>query len=631
MTALALPAHYDSRLVCLSVAIAIAASYVALNVASRVAARRGKEQLMWLGGGAFAMGTGIWAMHYIGMLAFAVPVPVQYDLPTVGISLLAAMLSSAVALFVVSRDRMGIIQLAYGSLVMGGGICAMHYIGMMAMRLSAHCVYSPWIVAASLGIAVAVSGIALWITFRLRDETGKPRWIRLVSAVVMGFAVCSMHYTGMAAACFHPAHLFGGARHSVAVSSLGLVGVTTVTFLILFFVVLGSMADKYLSLQREYRLSLERNLAAFWRTTLDGRILDANDTALRLLGYKTLQDLQAIRASECYWNPEDRLRIIDELRNHGVVNGIEVCLKHQDGTPVWVIYNLTLSRTGQDGSAEIMASAVDISVIKKTQQELLLAKEHAESVNRAKSQFLANMSHELRTPLNGIVGMTNLALDCEISADARECLQIVDYAASNLMTMVSDVLDFSKSEAEKLVLETHSFQLQQVVDNALRLVAGQAKQKSLKLITDFTTAAPKTLIGDAGRIRQILVNLFSNAIKFTQEGEIVLKLESVLHHNNNAVVHMSVRDTGIGIPESKLGVIFDPFVQADTSDTRKFGGTGLGLTICTQLAEAMGGRIWVESTLGKGSTFRFTITAGLPDESDGYQEKASPVGELIAP
>ena len=565
------------------------------------------------------MGTGIWAMHYVGMLAFSLPVPVMYDVPTVAFSWLAAVLSSTVALFVVTRERMVARDIALGSFLMGGSICAMHYIGMRAMRLPAHCTYRVPLVAASVAIAVLVSGVALWIIFHLRETAERPSWIRAVSASVMGFAVCSMHYTGMAAACFHRTRFSGNTDLSVTVSSLGLVGITTATFLILLFAIAGAIADKsfldqqwrFAIGQENYRLLSQRNLAAFCRTALDGTVLEANDTTLRLLGCERFEELASIPISERYWYPADRLRIMDELHRNKVVNGLEVCLKRADGTPVWVVYNLTLVDNASGGAAEIITFAMDITAIKRTQQEFLLAKEQAESAMLAKSQFLANMSHELRTPLNAIIGMTDLALGSENLHEIRDYLQVVESSAGSLLSMISDVLEVSKIRTEAIALNVDHLNLEQIAKEALCTIAGAAKEKGLKVSCDLSTPIPETMVGDARRILQILTNLLSNAVKFTSVGEICLRLESVAIEEKAALLHFSVRDTGIGMAAEKLPWIFEAFMQGDSSDTRKFGGSGLGLTICSQIANAMSGKIWAESTLGEGSVFHFTGKVGI--------------------
>jgi two-component system, sensor histidine kinase and response regulator len=629
-----LAGHYHGNLVALSVAIAICASYAALSLGNRTASSRGRARAAWLAGGAIAMGIGIWAMHYIGMLAFYLPVPIRYHVPTVALSLLAAILASAVALFVVSRPKIGLLSIAAGSLSMGAAISAMHYIGMAAVRLSASLHYDFWIVTASVLIAIVVSGVALWIAFRFRESSSLFGFSRLASAVAMGFAVASMHYTGMSAVCFQHLHTTVSMQDSVDVSALGIAGITSVTFLVLIIALSGAFFDRYVSLQKsilsktqlEYRLVMDRNLAGVCRTSWEGRVLEANQAAAEFLGYAHRDQMLGINIALHYTAGEDRADILDQLLAKGAVNGLKLQLKRLDGTPVWGLYNKTLLRD-ENGAPEIITTVMDISGLKNTQEELIAARRQAEDANLAKSQFLANMSHELRTPLNGVIGMTGLALECELPPDAREFLQIASMSAQALITIVNDVLDFSKLEARKLVLDFHEFSLREVIDNACKTVLSAASEKGLKLIVK-PHSDPGLFIGDAGRIRQVLLNLLANAIKFTNEGQVSVAIVSVTSRVNDAVVQISVSDTGIGIPADKLGIIFEAFAQADPSNTRRFGGTGLGLAICSQLLRAMRGEIWVESVVGSGSTFHFTVTLDLPHSAAQSGSGPSSIAEV---
>jgi len=239
-----------------------------------------------------------------------------------------------------------------------------------------------------------------------------------------------------------------------------------------------------------------------------------------------------------------------------------------------------------------------------------LAKEAAEKASRAKSEFLANMSHEIRTPLNGVMGMTDLALETSLTAEQREYLETVKTSSEALLVVINDILDFSKIEAGRIVLDSAEFDLRNCLESALRTVAVRADEKGLELLCEVAPEAPEVVRGDAGRLRQVVLNLVGNAIKFTDAGEVAVRVQADAQEGGDGLLHFTVSDTGIGIPEEKREAVFAPFTQADTSTTRKYGGTGLGLTISNRLVAMMGGTMWVESELGKGSRFHFTARLG---------------------
>ena len=534
-----LPASYDPWLVALSYLVASLAAYTALDLAGRVNDFRAEPSKAgaWLTGGAFAMGAGIWSMHFVAMLAYQIPVPVKYELWTTLASMVAAIITSGFALFIVTRGVLSLRRLLISGAVMGVGIGTMHYTGMYGMRLDALVMYypAPWLL--SIVNAVVCSTIAIWLVFRLGGTTTRNQ---ALAALVMGVAICGMHYTGMyATVCVSTGQqLTGGGTGLDPVLLAATIAV--VTLLIMALALTVSMQSQLMS------------------------------RALRQQNELLKTEITQRRFAET------------EIQHH------------RD--------NLQ-------------------ALVEQRTAELKQARDAAEAASRAKSEFLANMSHEIRTPMNAIIGMTHLALQTGPEPRQRGYLGKIDTAAKSLLGIISDILDLSKIEAGKLDIENTAFELDSVLNDVATLIGIRAHEKGLEFLLDTDPNLPSSLVGDPVRIGQVLTNLCSNAVKFTDRGQITLSASLQEMQDRRVVLLFSVRDTGIGLTSEQQALLFQPFTQADASTTRRYGGTGLGLSISRRLVELMGGRISVQSEPGKGSRFNVTVVCGLETRSSPRQPR----------
>ena len=366
--------------------------------------------------------------------------------------------------------------------------------------------------------------------------------------------------------------------------------------------------------ERRYRSLFDNALEGIFRTSVEGHYLDANPALARIYGFESsaqLIDTLSDIGHQLYVRATRREEFMAQIRREGTVSNFESEVYRRDGKIIWIAEN---ARAVLDGHGEVACyegTVEDITERRQHQHSLIVAREAAESANRAKSEFLANMSHEIRTPMNGIIGMADLILDTALDRTQRDYANTIRMSAGSLLAIINDILDFSKIEAGKLELDIVELNLYDLLEDVATLLSAQAAAKQLEIIVVVAPDVPDLVRGDAHRLRQCLINLAGNAIKFTHSGEVVIQLTQQ-SCSEGVVLRFAVRDTGIGIAPEMLNNLFEPFVQADSSTTRRFGGTGLGLSIVRRLVTMMGGEVGVESESGSGSTFWFQIPCVQP-------------------
>ncbi len=625
----ALVGSYNPILIALSIIIAMLASYAALAISDRIAAAQAtRARLVWIGAGSAAMGGGIWAMHFIGMLAFSLPCGLSYDPPVTLLSMVPGWIASGVALTVIGRTgKVGIGQLLIGAVLMGAGIGAMHYTGMAAMQLSGELRYDPVTVLASIVVAVALAFLSLGMRFYLRERT---RLAQPLAAMVMGVAVAGMHYTAMQAAVFFP--LQDAAPNPLAVAPQLLAILITIFAVFVASVALAAaFAGRQIETARDLKneiaqrgileIELRRDRARLQgifdsigdgliMADSGGLILQWSPGAERIFGYRDEEILGSTIARLMRAAVADQFADFlkrDPVTGRAPISGIrqEVMVRRRDGSEFPA--ELSVSESEADGDYFFTGIIRDISERKKAQEDLVLAREQAEAANHAKSMFLANMSHEIRTPLNAILGMAHLTLNTGLTRQQRNYVGKMQQSGRHLLAIVNDVLDFSKIEAGEIAIEATEFSLEDVLTTVNDIVSDRVNVKGLELIFDLLPEVRQRLIGDPLRVGQVLINLTNNAVKFTEAGEVELSVRQLEETKGGVLLRFAVRDTGIGMTEAQKARLFQSFQQADASITRKFGGTGLGLAISRRLVELMGGEIGVETELGKGSVFWFTL------------------------
>ncbi|GAA0335125.1 hypothetical protein GCM10009087_51840 [Sphingomonas oligophenolica] len=382
--------------------------------------------------------------------------------------------------------------------------------------------------------------------------------------------------------------------------------------------------DQRLRDQQFYTRSLiESNIDALMTTDPAGIITDVNKQMEALTG-STRDELIGAPFKDCFTDPALAEAGIKRVLSEKSVTDYELTARARDGKQTVVSYNATTFYDRNRTLQGVFAAARDVTERKRFERELQHAKAAAESANRTKSDFLASMSHEIRTPMNAIMGIADLLAKTSLDPEQDKYVQIFRRSGDNLLNLINDILDLSKVEAAQLELEQTGFLLGDHLEKVIEMVAPRAQEKGLALTCEIDPAASGELVGDPTRLRQVLLNLLGNAIKFTESGSVALKVEPDRNCAVPTALRFTVTDTGIGIPHKKLPRIFERFIQADSSTTRRFGGSGLGLTISKRLVELMGGRIWVTSEIDKGSVFGFAVPFEI--WSAAHSSESAPVG-----
>jgi len=385
--------------------------------------------------------------------------------------------------------------------------------------------------------------------------------------------------------------------------------------------------------EERYRTIIENTEDGYYEVTVKGGLIFFNDSICQISGYSK-ENLLEMSIHQILDEKSDRILLdsFETIRETGIaIKAVEWTLLKKNGEKCFVESSISMIRDANSQPTGFKGFLRDVTKRKRS-EALKQEKIAAEAASKSKSEFLANMSHEIRTPMNSIIGLAELMMETDMTPSQKEDLSVINAAAHSLLALINDILDFSKIEAGKLALETVCFPIRDFLGESLRIMASKAHEKRIELAFRVAPDVPESLLGDPDRFRQIVLNLVGNALKFTEIGEVIVEVELEKKTDDTIDLHFSVRDTGIGIPKEKHSGIFDTFAQADGSTSRRYGGTGLGLAVSSQLVDLMGGRIWVESEPGQGSTFHFTacFTVGEDEKCQIAPEPAGGLGGLRA-
>ncbi len=623
---LPLTGTYNQRLVVASVLVAIVSAFFALRLsgqAGRLSNHRTYRHLTLIAG-ALSLGVGVWAMHFIGMLAFDLCLPITYNVGITLGSMVPSVAASAIAFLLINKQQLKGREIWLGGALVGAGIGLMHYSGMAAMEMTITLQYDFKLFVLSVVVAVVMATFSIWLQQHLKlHYLNRLSAIQIdaVSAIVMGSAIASMHYVGMAAARFVADKGFVATNPEGTPVVLYGLSIATIAMLITVLVsgisayigqkeaakaLLNSetqLKQLVLNLQ-ERKHELERYASIISGSsdgiiskTLDGIITSWNPGAERIFGY-SMQE--AVGRSILMLFPPDKVdeeqTFLDTIRSQQSINNHETVRCHKSGRLIDVAVNLSPIFDSEHRVIGISKIVRDITE-KKQADQLKQAKENAERRAEAHAAFLAHTSHELRTPMNAILGYVQLLAQSRLDPEQRDHLDTLQHAAGAMLQMINDILDASKLEQGSVTLLHERFQLAKTWPALQAQFSQSAAVKGLHLRFEVEPHVPAVVLGDELRLQQILSKLVSNAIKFTEKGRV--EVHASLHAGK---LHVRVRDTGVGMSPEQLETVQAAFQQADSGNTRRFGGLGLGITIAQQLVALMRGEFSIESTLGQGTT-----------------------------
>ncbi len=559
-------------------------------------------------------------MHYIGMLAFVLPIPVAYHWPTVLLSLFAAILASVIALYAVSRQKMGGSEAVAGSVLMGAGIASMHYIGMAAMRLPAICRFNSFLVALSVAFAILISLAALWITFHFRDEKTGIGWEKLAGAVVMGAAIPVMHYTGMAAASFTPSGMPPDLSHAVSISALGTAGIAAATFIVLGLVLLTSSVDRrfaaqILELQEEKLQQSEAYLAEAQRLTHTGswawRVAGGDAVHLseewyRIYGFDPENGPPALEERRQRTHPEDRAKwqgVIDRAIAEKSEYEVDFRILLPDGS---VKHIHTVGHPVLNGSGDLVqfvGSSTDITERKHAEEALRQAQTDLAHASRVTTmgELTASLAHEVNQPIAAAVTDANTCLrwltrDQPDLEEAREAASRMAKDATRAAEIITRVrMIFKKGVAQRELVDVN-----ELIREMIILLRNEISRHSISVRTELVETLPQVM-GDRVQLQQVMMNLMMNSIDAMKDVDGARELTINSRSAESEQLIVSVSDTGVGLPSQQADQIFNAFFST------KAHGTGMGLRISRSIVESHGGRLWAADNSPRGASFHLTL------------------------